>query len=161
MMVFSVWFMLKCYKQSQLSSREFSWVKWHEVAGGLVGEFCCWLEVSLWGRLVWNGRHPGTQLVKLSVDKAFCTGGCDKKTWVWEAEESSSVEAIAMKRLVETVIDCGHKSVCQWTVKCSSKWCIQVVSKSIHQIHTLSIVTHPHIVTKCSGYCQGQSHMQI
>jgi hypothetical protein len=38
----------------------------------------------------------------------FCMGSCDKRTWVWEAEESSLVEAVARKQLVETVIDWGH-----------------------------------------------------
>jgi hypothetical protein len=31
--------------------------------------------------------------------------GCDKRTLVWEAEESPSAEAIARKRLMETVVD--------------------------------------------------------
>jgi hypothetical protein len=44
------------------------------------------------------------QLVEFSVDE-FCMGGCDKRTCVREAVESSSVEAVASKRLVETVID--------------------------------------------------------
>jgi hypothetical protein len=30
---------------------------------------------------------------------AFCTGGCDKRTWAREAEESSLVEAVARDRL--------------------------------------------------------------
>jgi hypothetical protein len=38
----------------------------------------------------------------------ICTGGCCKRVWVREAEESPSVEAIARKRLVESVLDCGH-----------------------------------------------------
>jgi hypothetical protein len=41
----------------------------------------------------------------LSADKEFCTGGCDKRAWVREAEEFPSVEVVARKRLVETVID--------------------------------------------------------
>jgi hypothetical protein len=32
-------------------------------------------------------------------------GGCDKRTSVWEAEEYPSVEDVARKRLVETVIE--------------------------------------------------------
>jgi hypothetical protein len=35
----------------------------------------------------------------------FCTGGCDKRTRVREAEESPMVEPVARKRLVEAVID--------------------------------------------------------
>jgi hypothetical protein len=31
---------------------------------------------------------------------------------MWEAEEYPSVESVARKRLVETVIDRGHKPVC-------------------------------------------------
>jgi hypothetical protein len=59
-------------------------------------------------RLVWNGRQPGTQLVELSVDIEFPTGDCDKRTWARENEESLSVEAVARKRLVETVTDLGQ-----------------------------------------------------
>jgi hypothetical protein len=32
-------------------------------------------------------------------------GGCDKRTLVREAEKSPTVEAVAMKQLVETVTD--------------------------------------------------------
>jgi hypothetical protein len=32
----------------------------------------------------------------------FCTGGYDRRTWVREAEESPTLEAVARKRLVET-----------------------------------------------------------
>jgi hypothetical protein len=35
-------------------------------------------------------------------------GGCDKRTRVWEAEESPLVEAVAGERLLESVIDLGH-----------------------------------------------------
>jgi hypothetical protein len=56
-------------------------------------------------RLVWNGRQPGTQLAELSVDKKSAKDGCDNGTWAREAEEYPSVEAAAMKRLVETVIE--------------------------------------------------------
>jgi hypothetical protein len=44
-------------------------------------------------------------LVELLVDKEFYTGGCYKRTRMREAEEFPSVEAVARKRLVETVID--------------------------------------------------------
>jgi hypothetical protein len=45
-----------------------------------------------------------------------------------ETHESSSVEAVARKGLMETVIDCSHYSVCQ-SVKCSSGGRIQAVNK--------------------------------
>jgi hypothetical protein len=32
----------------------------------------------------------------------FCTGGCDKRTWAREAEESPLLEAVARERLVKT-----------------------------------------------------------
>jgi hypothetical protein len=41
----------------------------------------------------------------MTTIEEFCTSGCDKMTRAREAEESVSVEAIARKRLVETVID--------------------------------------------------------
>jgi hypothetical protein len=51
------------------------------------------------GRLVQNGRQPGTLLVELSVDKspvrAAARTGC----------ESGKIEAVAWKRLVEALID--------------------------------------------------------
>jgi hypothetical protein len=43
--VSSMWFMPRCYKQDSLkqwvSCQQFSWVKWHEVAGWWVREFSC------------------------------------------------------------------------------------------------------------------------
>jgi hypothetical protein len=41
----------------------------------------------------------------LAVDKEFCMGSCDKRTSAQEAEGSPSVEAIARKWLVQTIID--------------------------------------------------------
>jgi hypothetical protein len=38
----------------------------------------------------------------LTVDRKFCTGGCDKRTLAREAEESPLLEAIARERLVKT-----------------------------------------------------------
>jgi hypothetical protein len=57
-------------------------------------------------RMVWNGCHPKNQLVELSVDKEFCMGDCNKRTWA--QEESPLLEAIARKRLVET----GDTNLC-------------------------------------------------
>jgi hypothetical protein len=68
------------------------------------------------------------------VDKEFCTGGCDKRTWAHEAEESPLLEAVARERLVKTA---GWKRLSRccgdlWSVEisdsavitCSSEWCV-------------------------------------
>jgi hypothetical protein len=44
-------------------------------------------------------------------------GGCNMRTQAQEVEESPSVEAVARKQLVETVLDCSHKSMCVSDVK--------------------------------------------
>jgi hypothetical protein len=118
--VISMWSVPRCYKQDSLKQRvscwscqQFSWVKWHEVAGWWVREFSCqfsWKSAceEKTRRLVWNGRQPGTQLVELSVDKGSARLAVKKRTWEQEAEGSPSVEAITRKQLVETVIDWGH-----------------------------------------------------
>jgi hypothetical protein len=49
------------------------------------------------GRLVWNGRQPGSQL---RVE--FCIGGCENRTRAEEAEESPFLKAVARERLVKT-----------------------------------------------------------
>jgi hypothetical protein len=106
-------FRARCYKQDSLEERVSCWlelsaVQWSEVTWSscLVSERVQLSEEKT-RRFVWNGRQPGTQLVELSWQE-LCTGCCDKRTWAWEAEESPSVEAVARKRLVETVIDWRH-----------------------------------------------------
>jgi hypothetical protein len=52
-----------------------------------------------------------------SVERQFCTGGCEDRTWEREAEESTLLEAVARERLVKTqqagkssaggVVNCG------------------------------------------------------
>jgi hypothetical protein len=82
-------------------------------------------------RLVWNGRQPGTQLV-VSWQES-CTGNCDSMIWVREAGKSPSVEAVDRERLVENVIRLRMRTLvcaCQWSLKCGSEWCIQMVNKS-------------------------------
>jgi hypothetical protein len=66
------------------SGQQFSWVKWCEDH-----------EAGVKWPSAWDPAE-------LSVDKEFRMGGCDKKTWVPEAQESTSVEAIARRRLVKT-----------------------------------------------------------
>jgi hypothetical protein len=101
--VFCVWSVRRCYKQDSLKKR----VGWWELSAVQLSEvtWSNWLvseRVQLWAaswksaceektrRLVWNGRQSGTQLVQLSVDswQDFSTGGCAKKTWTRQVEES-------------------------------------------------------------------------
>jgi hypothetical protein len=139
--VFSLCFMPKCYKQGQSSSRvincqQFSWVKWHEVAGWWVREFSCHLKDSLWREdkevgVKWPPAWDPLSWVVSSVDRSSAQAAVT--TWAWEAEESLSVEAVARKRRVETNRLWTLICICQWSVKfvkCSSEWCIQVVNKS-------------------------------
>jgi hypothetical protein len=103
-------------------------------------------------RLVWNGRQPGTQLVELSVDKSSVRPAVTRRPEWGEAEESPSVEAIDRKRLVETNRLRTLVCMCQWIVKCSAEWCIQVVNKfNSHPVcsHTH---THTHINTWRYGH---------
>jgi hypothetical protein len=74
------WLAVNRQSWSNSDSDQFSWlkwsevkwseVKWSEVVGWWVREFCCQLSVESQTvkrrlrRLVWNGRLPGTQLVK-------------------------------------------------------------------------------------------------
>jgi hypothetical protein len=138
-MVFSMWFMLRCYKPDSLkqwvSCQQFSWVKWHEVAGWWVREFSCqfnWKstceEKNRW--LVWNGQQPGIQLVEGWQLRRVLHG----RLWQENLWAESWI-SLGRSRCQETAIgDCNRLRtlvcVCQWSIKCSSKWCIQVVNKS-------------------------------
>jgi hypothetical protein len=125
---------------------EVTWSKW--LVGERVQLQFSWKSVceEKTRRLVRNGRQPGTQLVELSVDKEFCKGGCDKRTRVREAEESTLVGAVR-KRLEETNGLRTLVCVCQWSVNCSSERCIQMFNKyniqSIPRLqsHTTKYVT--------------------
>jgi hypothetical protein len=74
-------------------------------------------------------------------------GGCDKRTWAREAEESPLLEAAAREQLLKT-LQAGEHLACGdlWSVEisdsalimCSSKWCIQVINK-------FNLQTIPHI----------------
>jgi hypothetical protein len=111
---------------SELSASQLSEVTWSSWL------LSCQVEVSLWREGVYEmATNLGSSWVVSWQE--VCTGSCDNMTWVQEAEESPSVEAVARKWLVETVIEDSSLCVCQWSVKCSSEWCVQVVNKSVHQ----------------------------
>jgi hypothetical protein len=135
--VFSMWSVPRCYKQDSLKRRvsccqscqQLSWVKWREAAGSWVREFSCQLLVVIWKsaceektrRLLWNGCQPGAQLVSW---QEFSMGGCDKRTWVREAEESPLCY-ICCQETASGYYNRLRTLVCvrQWSVKCSSEWC--------------------------------------
>jgi hypothetical protein len=62
---------------------------------------------------------------RLGPSSGLAVDGYDKRTRVWEVEESPMVEAVARKRLVETE-DTIVSVIC---IKCSCEWCIQVLNK--------------------------------
>jgi hypothetical protein len=113
------------------SCQEFSEVTWSRCWWG--SSVVSWKSVceEKTRGLVWNGFQPGTQLVELSVDKtsarAAVARGPECGSW------RISVEAVARKRLVETLMDWERWSVWQWSVKCSSEQSIQMTNKSIKQ----------------------------
>jgi hypothetical protein len=103
----------------------------------LLSEFSCQLPVGIQTvyektrRLVSNGRQPGTQLVEgcpLTRDLHGCLWQEDLTVGSWwlslgrnSCQETASGDRNRLRTLV---------CVCQWSVKCSSEWCIQVVNKS-------------------------------
>jgi hypothetical protein len=53
--------------------------------------------------MVWNGRQPATQLVELSVDKSSALAAVTSEPEFGKLKNLPRVEAVARKRLVETV----------------------------------------------------------
>jgi hypothetical protein len=55
-----------------------------------------------------------SERVQLSVGSwdEFCTGGCDKRRWAGEAEESSLLEAVTRKLLLKRQQAIKRLSVC-------------------------------------------------
>jgi uncharacterized CHY-type Zn-finger protein len=45
---------------------------------------------------------PCREVITMTVDSEFCTGGCEDRTWEREAEESPQLEAVARERLLKT-----------------------------------------------------------
>jgi hypothetical protein len=117
------------------SCQQFNLVKWREVAGWCVREFS-WKSAceEQTRKLVWNGRQPRTLLdISCQLRDEFCTVG-------WQENLSARSWRISLGRSCyqeTTSGDCNRLRtlVCvyQYSVKCSSKWCTQVVNKSIHQ----------------------------
>jgi hypothetical protein len=141
--------------QAAVSCQQFSWVKWHEVAGWWVREFS-WKSAyeEKTRRFVWNGHQPGTQLVEGCQLRGSSVWEVVKKravrVWLWQENLSAGSWRISLGRshCQERVGgDCNWLStlvcVCQWSVKCSSKWCVQVVNKSNSPIPTPSSHTTP------------------
>jgi hypothetical protein len=69
------------------------------------------------------------------TDKEFCVGGCDKRTWSGEVEESPLLEAVARERLLQIQQAGKILSGCcggLWSMAisdsavtaCSSEWCV-------------------------------------
>jgi hypothetical protein len=151
--MFSMWSVPRCYKQDSLKRWVSCWlglsaVKLSEVtwSSWLMSERVQLSTVS-WKsaceektmRLVWNGHQPRTQLVE----------GCQLTRvvhrWLWQEDLTVGSWRISLSRsrCQETASgDCNRLRtlvcVCQWSVKCTSEWCIQVVIKSnIHSIPRL------------------------
>jgi hypothetical protein len=80
------------------------------------GVFCVTHAKMLWARQ-FEATSPvelckwGSTVVELTVDKEFCKGGCGKRTWAQEAEESPLLEAVAREQLLKT-LQAGEYLVC-------------------------------------------------
>jgi hypothetical protein len=85
--------------------------------GGWCAVAAAWDPVSwvvgsqrvLYGRLWQEDLSTGSW--RISVDRSLC-------------QETASGDCNRLRTII---------CVCQWSVKCSSEWCIQVINKSIHQ----------------------------
>jgi hypothetical protein len=136
-----LWQRVSCWSSQQ--RQQFSWVKWREIADWWECSAVSWKSVceAKTRRLLRNGRQPGIQLVELSVDKN------SERTAVTRRPECGKLKNLSRSRCQETASGVCNRltalvCVCQWNMKCSSTWCIQVVRKSNSPIHTLSVVTH-------------------
>jgi hypothetical protein len=110
--VFSMWFMLKYYKQGQLSSevescKQFSWVKWSSWGELSVVSWKSTCEENAKG-LVWNDCQPGTQLAELSIEKSFEWAAVTRVPECGKVKNFHCVKSVARKWLVKTVTDWGH-----------------------------------------------------
>jgi hypothetical protein len=141
--VFSMWFVPSCYKEDSLKQQvscwlksavqlsEVTWSSWLVSESSVVSWMSACEEKTR--RLVWNGRQPGTQLVVCQLTRVLYW-----RLWEEDLIQGSWTISIGRSRLQETASgDCNRLRtlVCvgQWTLKCSSEWCIQVFNKSIHQ----------------------------
>jgi hypothetical protein len=89
-------------------------------------------------RAVWNGRQPGSCQLRAEfckwvceemallfswqwVDREFCTGGCEDRTWAREPEDSSLLEAFTRELLMKTQQAGKRLSVC-----CGDLWIVEI-----------------------------------
>jgi hypothetical protein len=125
--------MQSCYKE------EFSWeseVEFRSSQWAVSREFRCAREaekMALWVQLavgLWSEDFTYAVIFGVCIIQWDCYRPCVKI----RCQKTVSGDCNRLRTLV---------CVCQWSVKCSSEWCMQVVNKSNSPIHTPSIVTHP------------------
>jgi hypothetical protein len=126
--VFSIRSVQSCYKQVvdwRSSPLRVGWVKWREAGGWFSWQFSWCRSVE---ELSW----------KFSCGVLTCGQRRDHGSWRISTvrsrwQETASEECNRLRALV---------CMCQWSMKCASEWCIQVISKTNKTVYTPFIVTH-------------------